>query len=359
MEEREWTEKGVTWIREGTYDTTAEAKAVVRERKAEGYGAYSIKVPDDYRTDSYWTNAKTYVVYRTKEPEKSTGQVLLIDGVKYKLWTPQSEDEFEQVVKKHTQEIFGEQSIYFDRKQKLKSLSGIGSIPDGYTTVLGDSPQWHVVEMELSAHLPHDHVVTQLNRFTLGIRNPSTQNNLVKAIYDYISGDDFLALRLKKETTCTDIHNFLADLISKQPVLTVIIEKKTEELGEALSIFRREYQIEIVEFQTFVREGVGLPVHAHLFEPIYETTKEKQKQVMRVEIEGKELSKKVTASDFAYKSNGVFAMKADPSITIDVKKRAKIVSERLEQQGLWTKWSYSFYYSLRKKAGLLNTPTEE
>lgn len=196
--------------------------------------------------------------------------MLLIDGVKYKVWTPGTEDEFEREVKKHTQEIFGEQSIFLDRKQKLKSLSGIGSIPDGYVIILEDAPNWHIVEVELSSHLPHDHVVTQLNRFTLGIRNPSTQNNLVKAIYEYISGDGFLTLKLKKETNCIDIHKFLADLIFKPPVLTVIIEKKTKELEEALGIFRREYQTEIVEFQTFTREGIGLGVHAHLFEPLYQ-----------------------------------------------------------------------------------------
>ena len=66
--------------------------------------------------------------------------MLLIDGVKYELWTPPSEEEFEQVVKEHTQEIFGEESIYFDRKQKLKSLSGIGSIPDGYVLSLVTHP---------------------------------------------------------------------------------------------------------------------------------------------------------------------------------------------------------------------------
>jgi len=38
--------------------------------------------------------------------------MLLIDGVKYELWTPLSEDEFERVVKEHTQDIFSEQSIY-------------------------------------------------------------------------------------------------------------------------------------------------------------------------------------------------------------------------------------------------------
>ncbi len=202
--------------------------------------------------------------------------MLLIDGVKYEEWVPQTEDEFEHEVKKHTQEIFGEQSIYLDRKQKLKSLAGIGSIPDGYAIILGDVPYWHIVEVELSWHQLHDHIVAQVGRFISGINNPRARTEIIGAIYVEINRDEFLTLKLKKETNCIDTHKFLSDLISKPPVLTVIIEKKTEELEEALGIFRRDYQTEIVEFQTFVREGVGLQVHAHHFEPLYfsEVTKE-------------------------------------------------------------------------------------
>ena len=113
--------------------------------------------------------------------------MLIIDGVKYELWTPQNEDEFEQVVREHAQDIFGEQSIYLDRKQKLKSLSGIGSIPDGYVIVFGDSPEWHIVEVELSSHPLHDHIVSQVSKFINGINNPITQKGIIGAIYAEIT----------------------------------------------------------------------------------------------------------------------------------------------------------------------------
>ncbi len=194
--------------------------------------------------------------------------MLLIDGVKYELWTPPSEDEFERVVKEHTQEIFGEQSIFLDRKRKLKSLSGIGSIPDGYVIVIGISPQWHIVEVELSSHPLHDHIVSQVGRFISGINNPNIQRGIVNAMDEEISRDDFIKLRLRKAIEPAEIYRFLTDLISKPPILTIIIEKNTEELREALNTLRYP-QIEVVEFQTFTREGVGLAVHAHLFEPLY------------------------------------------------------------------------------------------
>ena len=59
--------------------------------------------------------------------------MLLIDGVRYEEWAPTSEEKFEELVKEHAQEIFGEKSIYLDLKRKLKSKAGIVSIPVSYT----------------------------------------------------------------------------------------------------------------------------------------------------------------------------------------------------------------------------------
>ncbi len=196
--------------------------------------------------------------------------MLLIDGVKYEGWVPPNEDEFEQAVKEHAKDIFGKQSIYLDRKQKLKSLSGVGSIPDGYVITLGDSPQWHIVEVELSSHPLHDHIVSQVGRFISGINNHRARTEIIGAIYGEITRDSFLKLRVEQAIQSTEIYKFLADLVAEQPILTIIIEKDTEELREALSTLRYP-QIKVVEFKTFTREGVeGLAVHAHLFEPLFQ-----------------------------------------------------------------------------------------
>ena len=201
--------------------------------------------------------------------------MILIDGVEYELWTPPNEDDFERVVKEHAQDIFGEQSVYLDLKQKLKSRSGIGSIPDGYVIMLGDSPHWHIVEVELSSHPLHEHIVSQVSKFIIGIKNPRASAEILATIYAEINGDDFLQLKVKKATEPTEIYKFLSDLISKPPILTIIIEKDTEGLREAISTLAHT-EIKVVEFKTFTREGVGLAVHAHLFEPLYRKEKERE-----------------------------------------------------------------------------------
>ena len=200
--------------------------------------------------------------------------MLLIDGAKYEEWTPDNEDAFEQIVKEHAQNIFGEESIYLDIKHKLRSQAGIGSIPDGYALILTDQPHWHIVEVELSSHPLYEHIVPQVSKFISGIRNPSTQRDIVDTLYQEVGSDEFLKLRLKKAIGTTESYKFLSDLISKSPVVTIIIEKHTEQLDEAISALAHS-QIKIVEVQTFTREGIGLGVHAHLFEPLYKAAPEK------------------------------------------------------------------------------------
>jgi len=47
--------------------------------------------------------------------------MLFMDGAKYNLWIPQKEEQLEEIFKEHAKEIFGENSLYFDLKQKLTS----------------------------------------------------------------------------------------------------------------------------------------------------------------------------------------------------------------------------------------------
>jgi len=194
--------------------------------------------------------------------------MLLIDGVKYELWTPQKEvEEFHPHVKEHYREIFGANSLFIEGK-RLESELGKGSIPDGFVLTLGEASQWHIVEMELSTHQLYDHIVNQVGRFINGVKNTVTQRKIIEAIYHQIQENKQRKAEFEEAIGSGEIYKFLSDLISKSPVLTIIIEKRTKELDEALDILRYS-PIKVVEFQTFIREGVGLEVHAHLFEPVF------------------------------------------------------------------------------------------
>lgn len=196
--------------------------------------------------------------------------MLLIDGVKYEEWTPASEGEFEQVVKEHAKDIFGEDSIYFDIKQRIRSKAGTGSIPDGYALTFGDTPRWYVVEVELSSHPLYEHIVPQMTKFSRAINDLNAQRAIVDAMHSEIKGDVFKQTLVQNRIGAQEIHEFLSRLIFNPPILVVVIEKRTKELEEVCSSL--PLKTRIVEFKTFTREGVGLSVHAHLFEPIRKPT---------------------------------------------------------------------------------------
>lgn len=197
--------------------------------------------------------------------------MLLIDGVRYYEWTDLKEiEDLEPLVVKHAKDIFGENMLYIDRKQKLKSLAGTSSIPDAYVIHLGgNSPHWHIVEIELSYKDPGRHLVTQINDFINGMRN--SRNEIVSAINHWIKSDEIRVLEFKHRNKCEDIHEFLSEIINKDPILTIIIERNTEKLKEAIHIFEERYKTEIIEFRTFRRAGAET-VHAYLFEPLYPPT---------------------------------------------------------------------------------------
>lgn len=193
--------------------------------------------------------------------------MLLIDGVKYELWIPKKEvEEFHPLVKEHYKEIFGKNS-YFIEGNRLESESGKGSVPDGFVVTLGATPRWHIVEMELSTHQLYDHIVNQVGRFITGVKNTATQKKIIEAIYHYVQDNKQRKAEFEEAIGSGEIYKFLSDLITKPPVLVIIIEERTRELDEALDLLKYS-PIEIEEFQTFKRVGAET-VHAHLFEPLY------------------------------------------------------------------------------------------
>lgn len=195
--------------------------------------------------------------------------MLLVDGVRYKLWTPRDEEkEFHPLVKACSKEIFGEDSVYFDVKRILKTASGIGSIPDAYVISLSKPYRLYVVENELATHPIYDHIVKQLTKFINGIGNQNARSQIIDMLYDQIDRDSGLREKIQKLVGSADIYRFLSKLLAEPPKIVIIIDEQSAELEEACYSLR--YQPDIVEFKTFVRED-DQNIRAHLFKPVYQT----------------------------------------------------------------------------------------
>jgi len=197
--------------------------------------------------------------------------MLLVDGIKYRPWAPRDEEkEFHPLIREHSKEIFGEDSLYFDVKHVLKTMSGIGSIPDAYVINLSKPSEWYVVENELASHPVYDHIVKQLTKFINGIANQKARNQILDILYDEINEDSVLKATVQKLIDSADIYRALSKLLSTDPRIVIIIDEKTSDVEEACQVLK--YETDIVEFKTFVREDAE-NVRAHLFEPLRTTEK--------------------------------------------------------------------------------------
>lgn len=184
--------------------------------------------------------------------------ILLMDGVKYEEWTPPSHDELEEMVKEHHREIFGEGSLYFDVKHKLRGGS-LGAIPDAYCLTFAPDTMW-VIEVERSAPGCYDHIVAQLSRFMNGLAEPQAQRELRDALLGSL--DQQAKDRLRGRAG--ELHPWLEQRISA-PSLLIATEKATDEIRRASR--GPHFQAKVLEFATFRRQGAEA-VHIHQFEPL-------------------------------------------------------------------------------------------
>lgn len=118
--------------------------------------------------------------------------VVLINGVKYRLVTPENETTLEKALQSNYEHIFGPDSFYFDLKSKVRSRSGIGSIPDGYVIFFDPdpNPKWAILEVELASHPIYDHLIPQLTKFNRALEDSPTRRKLMDLLYTVISEDD-------------------------------------------------------------------------------------------------------------------------------------------------------------------------
>ena len=190
---------------------------------------------------------------------------LSVDGVEYIEHKPESEKELEDYIQKFASQIFDEDIIYLSVKTKLKSPSGIGSIPDAYALKLNPL-KWSIIEVELSTHPLFNHIVPQLNKFAQGLKEQQSRKHLVETFYDAIKRDPFLETTVKQEIGSGEIHRTLTNLIDQPPSLIVIIDKKTKELEEACDSIPIQEK-KVMEFKIYKRKDSGL-ITAFLFNTI-------------------------------------------------------------------------------------------
>lgn len=104
-----------------------------------------------------------------------------------------------------------------------------------------------------------------------GLKNPKSRKDILEAIYKEICNDTVLKAYIQKKIGSADVHYSISQILSKQPKIVILIDELNKEVEEACESLK--YEIEFVEFKTFVREDAvlfeGLRVQFQIFTLIY------------------------------------------------------------------------------------------
>jgi hypothetical protein len=193
---------------------------------------------------------------------------LLINGVVYKYFPFDSEDDFEKEIESHCKEIFGNESIYVSVKRRI-GKGNILSIPDGYLIDFSfkNDPRLYIVENELSTHDPFAHIGQQLLKFSISYRasGRKIKELLLRDILKSETKKAFIEDKLQS-LNIRNIDAFLESIIFDKPVgAIIVIDQVTDDLINVLN--QLTMNTETVEFQTFVASGEDSSLHVHKYTP--------------------------------------------------------------------------------------------
>lgn len=164
----------------------------------------------------------------------------------------EKEDEFEQVVVKLSDYIFGPQTIYLDIKKMVKGKDTTG-IPDGYLidmTVAGD-PKLYVIENEIVKHDPFRHIGIQMLKFVTSFEDGQT--SIRKFLMSHISSDPTKLKRLEqgcKASNSRNIDYYLDKAVYNEFKGLVLIDEARPELHRVLEKINAD--ISVLEVKCFV-----------------------------------------------------------------------------------------------------------
>lgn len=171
----------------------------------------------------------------------------------YELVDFEDEAELEKRVVEDYREIFGDKTVYFDVKKKVKSEEGnILSIPDGYLiSFSGDNPRLYVVENEISEHPVYKHISIQLLKFSTSFDNGSRK--VKQFLMEEIKENEGLENEIKRLMEFPNISELLDYIIFEEEFgFLVVIDEQTEDLNSALKKLAK--QPDVIELKKYENE---------------------------------------------------------------------------------------------------------
>lgn len=161
------------------------------------------------------------------------------------------EADFEKLVEKIADNIFGTSTIYISKKKRIKG-SEIISIPDGYLVDMTDPhrPGLYVIENEIVSHDPFKHIGIQLLKFATSFEE--ARMDLRKHLMNEIVNDKEKLKRLEescKSSSQRNIDSYLDLAVYGEFKALVVIDEARTELHNVIQKINAD--ISVLEVKTF------------------------------------------------------------------------------------------------------------
>ena len=149
------------------------------------------------------------------------------------------EYDFEREIISNSKLFFGANSIFIDAKKKIESKNIGKIIPDGFLFDLSDmnSPEFYLVEVELSKHDFFNHIFPQITKFFGFFKNSKSQNDLIEKIFSIITNDVNLKKEFKKYLGEKEVYKFLKDTIENSQNILLVIDGEKKEMPEIIETY--------------------------------------------------------------------------------------------------------------------------
>ncbi len=165
--------------------------------------------------------------------------VLYKQGSRYSEREYKKESDIEELVIRNSKTLFGNTSVYIDAKKKIDNNAFGGVIPDGFLFDLTDplSPEFYIVEVELSKHSFFNHIFPQITKYFAFFKNPDSQGKLIEKLYEIFDKDENLKKDLKSKIGNKEIFKFLKDSIENSHNILIVIDNEKPEFTEIIETY--------------------------------------------------------------------------------------------------------------------------
>jgi len=149
------------------------------------------------------------------------------------------ESDFEELVAKNAETIFGDKAIYIDVKRKINTTTLGGTIPDGFLIDLSDieNPEFYLVEVELQSHDFFGHIFPQITKFFAFYKDSKQRQKLIDTMFRFFREDANLENKIRESIGSREIYKFLKDTMDASQNILIIIDGPKLEFKEIIDTY--------------------------------------------------------------------------------------------------------------------------